>query len=301
MPMAARVVTSLAVGTLAAVAAVAIAQAVHAGSGKGIESARIAQARAFRVVLMLAFTATYALSRPDRRSLLGTAGFLPGRAALRSYGAGFLAGAVSVIVVVVLLTASGARILDVRAGGGGIAWLAVKYVLTGLVLVVIEEGLFRGLLQHDIRRSFGTGAAVIAGSLFFAITHFLGVTKAWRLLPDAAPSGFDIAAATLLGIERAARDWPQLVGLFFTGVVLAILRLATGTLWLAMGVHAGWYWVVQIDQVFVQHVDLQPWPRFWLGSEKYLDGVVGWIALAGTIPLALALRSVFLRSRRLES
>jgi membrane protease YdiL (CAAX protease family) len=288
--MGTRLVASLLIGLMAGVLAVVIARIWKTGSAERIESVRLALARVFRVVLMLAFIASYALLRRDRRAIAWIAGFLPARGALRSYGAGFLAGAVPVVALIALLTALGARVIDVRATAGSVVWLVLKYVLAGVVLVILEEGLFRGLIQHDLTRAFGARIAVVAGSLFFAVTHFLGVTKAWRLVPDPAPSGFDVAGAVFAGLERMARDWPQLVGLFLAGLILATLRLRTGTLWLAMGVHAGWYWVLQVDQGFVTHVDLDPVRRFWLGSEKYLDGVVGWVALLATLVLALKLR-----------
>src|SRR5436190_12945513 len=103
--MALRFVASLTVAIVAGVLAVVIARAARAGSAASIESARLALARTFRVVLMLAFAATYALLRPDRRSLLAIMGFLPARGAIRSYGVGFLAGVVPVVALIWLLIA----------------------------------------------------------------------------------------------------------------------------------------------------------------------------------------------------
>lgn len=255
------------------------------------EASRRQLSRLFRDFLFISFAITYALlGRKQRPAFLTAAGFLPARRALGAYAAGFLSGALPVIAVIAVLVALGARVFALRMTGVSLAWLLVKYVLAGVVLVVLEEGVFRGLILGDLFRGFGARIAVVFGSLLFAVSHFLGVSKEWRLMPDPSPSGMDVALATFGGLSRIASDWPQLVGLFLFGVILSILRLRTGTLYLGMGVHAGGFWVKQVDQAFVSPVPLEGWRRFFLGTEQYLDGVLGWTALLVTLVVAMRIR-----------
>jgi membrane protease YdiL (CAAX protease family) len=253
---------------------------------------RVVLARVARLTLLLAFIGAYALlGRKTRPPFLRATGFVPAKGAVGSYAAGFLAGVIPVVALIVALVLIGARTFAPPTLDGGLAWHLTKYVLAGVVLVVVEEGLFRGLLLGDLVRASDARTGVIACSALFAVTHFLGVSKAWRQVPIPDPGGIDVLVATFGGLGRMVRDWPQLVGLFLVGLILAILRLRSGSLYLGMGIHAGWFWVKQVDHRFVTSVDSVAGPaRLWLGSELYLDGVLGWGALLVTLFLALTLR-----------
>lgn len=283
---------------LAVVASILVTSAWSAWHARGrlgpdsIATSRVALARVARLTLFLAFAGAYALlGRKTRPPFLRATGFAPANRAICSYAAGFLAGAVPVVALIVALVALGERTRDVPPSDGSLAWHLTKYVLAGVILVIAEEGLFRGLLLGDFVRASDARTGVIACSVFFAASHFLGVSKAWREVPIPDPGGIDVIVATFAGLGRMGHDWPQLVGLVLVGLILAILRLRTGTLYLGMGIHAGWFWVKQVDHRFVASVDSAPGFRsIWVGSEQYLDGVVGWVALLATLALALKLR-----------
>jgi membrane protease YdiL (CAAX protease family) len=294
-----RLLSALLAGILLALAAATLATAIWGWLGPigdtaaegGISARRVGLARFARSALTLCFAAAYALLlRRSRPPLLVAAGFVPTARAARSYAVGFLAGVLPVVVLVAALVLLGARTVEVRAPAGKLAWLAIKFVLLGLPLVAIEEGLFRGLLLGDLVRAFGVRAAVVAGSLFFACTHVLGAPESWRARPD-PPGAVEAVLANFAGLERMLREWPEIVGLFLVGAILSVVRLRSGAVWLGMGIHAGWYWVRSMDRWFVREVDaVIDKNRIWLGSSQYHDGVIGWLALAGTLALALAIR-----------
>lgn len=99
-------------------------------------------------------------------------------------------------------------------------WLLVlPLLLLALWVSVTEELLFRGFLQQQLLTVFSPLGAIALGSLIFALLHF--VWEPWR------------------------QEWPQLPGLWLLGVVLCLARLAGGgSLALAIGLHAGWVWVI---------------------------------------------------------
>ena len=102
----------------------------------------------------------------------------------------------------------------------------------------------------------------------------------------------EVVLALFAGLERMFREWPELLGLFLTGAVLSMIRLRTGQLYLGIGIHAGWYWIKQVDRAFVQEVEtVIESHRLLLGSSQYLDGIVGWIALLGTLAFAMQITS----------
>jgi len=265
---------------------------VNPGPETAVSAARLDAARFARQALFLSFAIACVLIRPSSRPpFLVATGFVPARGAMRSYAAGFLAGAVPIIALIVVLVLLGARRVELRASVGMLAWYTLKFVLLGIVLVVLEEGVFRGLVLGDLARSFGVRIGVVVASAFFAATHFLGVSDAWRAVPDPNPGAFEVVTAVLTGLERMVREWPELVGLFLVGLILSILRVRSGALYLGMGVHAGWFWVRSIDRYFVREVEsVVEAHRTWLGTSQYLDGIVGWLALLATLGLAATLR-----------
>jgi membrane protease YdiL (CAAX protease family) len=110
---------------------------------------------------------------------------------------------------------------------------------TAVVVSIVEEFLFRGVALGLAARSFGRWAAAVAVSLLFAAAHFLKPVKE----PDAVVywwTGF----AQLPRILEAAPP-PVLfafgfASLFVAGMVLALAALRTRSLWLPIGIHAGW-------------------------------------------------------------
>lgn len=117
--------------------------------------------------------------------------------------------------------------------------VAIRIIGTAFVVGAIEEFLFRGVLLGLAVRAFGVAGAVVSVSLFFAVVHFL---KPAKLRADSVnwASGFEQVAAIPAG-------WPSIdlvvwgvLTLFLAGLLLAVVTLKTRSLWLAIGIHAGW-------------------------------------------------------------
>ncbi len=90
---------------------------------------------------------------------------------------------------------------------------AASYVILFLAVAVGEETLFRGYAQVSLSRALSFWPAAILLGLLFGAAH----------LGNGATESYIGAAAA---------------GLF--GIVLAYSFLKTGSLWLAIGIHAGW-------------------------------------------------------------
>jgi uncharacterized protein len=283
---------SVAAAILAAIVLTAAwsAVATRANGDAALSERRLGLARFARSMLLPCFAAAYAFAlRRSRPPFLLAAGLVPARRAAASYATGFIAGAVPVLALIAVLLVLGARTVDVRGSAVKIASMALKYAALGIPFVLLEEGVFRGLLLGDLERAIGARPAVVAGSLFYAVTHFLGAPKSWIGVAE-QPTAVEAVFANFAGLERMFREWPEVVGLFLAGVILSILRLRSGALWLGMGLHAGWYWVKSMDRYFVRDVDaVVEANRVLLGSSQYHDGVVGWAVLLGTLALTIRL------------
>jgi membrane protease YdiL (CAAX protease family) len=285
------VITSAVVAAIAAVLAGFLwnLAAAEPAAAK-IDESRVAAARLARVCLFIVFGLALAfLGRRSRPPFLEACALIPATRPVRTYVAGFLIGALPVCLLIALLLAVGDRRFEVRKPGL-LPWTLTKYLLLGIPFMLLEETIFRGLLLGDLIRAYGTTAATIVSSLFFAVTHFLGATDAWKRIPaKAAPT--EAMVALFGGMERMVREWPELVGLVLVGLILCAARLRTGQLYLPMGIHAGWYWIKQVDGSFIRETPGCDQHRIWLGSGQYLDGVLGWCALLATLVLMLRIKS----------
>jgi len=247
------------------------------------------------LALLLGFLAVARhLQLADRASL----GYgLPRRAFVRELAVGLVLGVASMLGVVALMSALG--LLEWRAGAAlGAAALGRLIVLracSGLAVAFIEETFLRGAMQTAIERESGTRAAVLLTALLYAATHFFAT---FHIAPaQVTPySGLDLLAGTLRAFARPAGIADAFLALFAVGIVLALVRAATGNIAACIGLHAGWVWVMLVSHELAQPVS---GARFAFLLSRF-DGFVGWLVLAWTLLLAVPLwRFYALRSARM--
>ena len=110
---------------------------------------------------------------------------------------------------------------------------------TAVVVAVVEEFLFRGVALGLAARSFGRWTAAVAVSLIFAAVHFLKPAKE----ADAVVywwTGFAQIPRILESVPHPVTLAFGFVSLFVAGMILALAALRTRSLWLPIGIHAGW-------------------------------------------------------------
>ena len=106
-----------------------------------------------------------------------------------------------------------------------------------MVLVsILEEILFRGVLFGNLRRAIPWQAAALMASLIFASVHFLGAR------PENPDPMHWHTGITFLGSMFHLGPWwlPKFLSLFLAGVVLCCLYQRTNNLYCSIAVHAGW-------------------------------------------------------------
>jgi len=128
---------------------------------------------------------------------------------------------------------------------------AILEAITPAVIVsLIEEWLFRGVLFALLLRSLSARKTIIGLSLFFALVHFLKPYHGSEEIVDggAAGAGFQLLAQ----IGERFIHIEDFIGVFTTlfvvGVVLAMARHKTGYLWMPIGLHAGWVFTLKVFQ-----------------------------------------------------
>jgi len=163
-------------------------------------------------MLVAALGATALALRFDGRRPLAELG-LERTAALRDSGGGFLLGVVIVVPVIVLAILAG----GMRYGSDD--GTVVQYISTGAWTVVVllcaaaaEEFLFRGYPLRVLAERWGSAAALVLTTVAFSAVH---------------GSNPHVGVLALVNIALA-------------GLLLGMILLVTGSLWWAIGLHAGW-------------------------------------------------------------
>jgi hypothetical protein len=236
------------------------------------------------------------LGLADRASL----GFgLPRPLFVRELLVGLALGVVTMLGIVAAMSALG--LLDwsqaAGMGAGALAQLVLARLVSGLAVAFIEETFLRGAMYTAIERESGARVAVLLTALLYAATHFFG--KA-RIAPEdvTAWSGVALLGQSLQAFAHFGGIVDAFLALFGVGVVLALIRQASGNIAGCLGLHAGWVWVMLVvHELTAPRRDV---PLGFLLSR--FDGFVGWLVLAGTLLLAVPLwRFYAVRSARSHS
>ena len=208
-------------------------------------------------------------------------------------------GVVSMLAVVGAMSALG--LLDWSRASDLTAGVFLKLVLarlgSGLAVGFIEETFLRGAMQTGISREAGAPTAILLTSLIFAATHFVA---SYHIAPDAITpwSGVVMLRGALQAFAQPLLILDAFLALFAVGVLLGMVRAATGNIAACIGLHAGWVWVM-----LVVHELTQPRRTAPLGFLlSRFDGFVGWLVLAWIVVLAVPIwRFYRARAARLAS
>jgi membrane protease YdiL (CAAX protease family) len=249
---------------------------VAAALGPGFTFARVYD-RVFETSLVVALVCAW------RPLDLGSAEALGLRRAAwrRDLARGAIAGIAGVAVGLIACWLGGALVPSLRY-----PWLKTlrKMALGGAAAVAIgagEEMIFRGVLLRRLARDTSPGLAVAGTTLIYAAVHAI------------RSGGGGLVAGPWAGVERTVALFapltepaalPGLAGLAGLGLVLAAARLHTGSLWVAIGIHAAWVAVFRVGRLFFE---LGRTP-LWLvgpGWPPLIGGFAGWVAIGATFLL----------------
>ena len=246
------------------------------------------------LALLVGFVAVARRLRLADRASLGYG--LPRRRFLRELGVGLAIGVLTMGAVVGVMAALG--LLDwTRAGAFTVAAL-VKLIavraLSGLAVALIEETFLRGAMYTGIARQSGPRVAVLLTAVVYAATHFFASyhIAAAQVTPW---SGVALLAGTLHAFANPVAILDAFAALFAVGVVLGLVRAATGNIAACIGLHAGWVWVM-----LVVHELSAAHPGATLGFLlSRFDGFVGWLVVIACAAMAWPLWR-FYRARQVN-
>ncbi len=187
--------------------------------------------------------------------------------------AGLIFAAIPLLCCGAILLAT--PIFSLRAATA-INWLAVaKVAAAAAVVPLIEELFFRGLVLGVFLKTKRRHTSIFVSSALYSIVHFLKAPE--RTSPDVSwTSGLNSIAHAFVQFTDPLLVAAGFTTLFLIGLILADARLQTRSLWLPIGLHAGWILTSGVfNKIALRKLVVLP----WLGKNL----------LVGIIPLAVAL------------
>jgi membrane protease YdiL (CAAX protease family) len=149
-----------------------------------------------------------------------------------------------------------------------------KVLVASISVPLIEETFFRGIVLGILLRTGRKFLPIVAVSAVFAAVHFLkGADRPAAIVTWT--SGFQSIAQAFAGFGDPMMVASAFATLFLIGCILADARILTRSLWLPIGLHAGWIFASGTFSWLARgKIDVLP----WLGKNL----------LVGIVPLVLA-------------
>ena len=231
-----------------------------------------------RALLVSAIALMWPLLRWTGVRRLADLGIRPNRRPWRDFVAGFIAAMVPLIVCgLILITV---RVYSLRHSVSVLP--LVRTLMSAIFVPVIEEAFFRGLVLGVLLQTGRKYLAMFLTSALFSILHFLKAPEGTSPVVTWS-SGFESILHSFAQFNQPMLVLAGFTTLFLIGWILADARLLTASLWLPIGLHAGWILGNGLfNRIARRELLLLP----WLGRNL----------LVGLIPLAvLALTWIIVR------
>ncbi|MGC1320673.1 MAG: CPBP family intramembrane glutamic endopeptidase [Candidatus Udaeobacter sp.] len=223
-----------------------------------------------RAVLIAAVLLLWPLLRVSNVRGLDDLGLAPNPHWGRDVGSGVLLSVIPLLSCAVLLIA-----LHVYSFRHVFVWPRLGTVLLAAISVpFIEETFFRGIVLGILLRTGRKRLSVVAVSALFAAVHFLKGSEREPAMVTWT-SGFQSIGDAFAGFGDPMMVLAAFATLFLIGCILADARVLTRSLWLPIGLHAGW---ILVSGTFSWLARRQMVALPWLGKNL----------LVGIIPLGLA-------------
>ena len=149
-----------------------------------------------------------------------------------------------------------------------------KVLLAAISVPFIEETFFRGIVLGILLRTDRKLSSAAAVSALFAAVHFLKGTEHESAIVTWT-SGLQSIGDAFAGLRNLTTVLSAFATLFLIGCILADARVVTRSLWLPIGLHAGWIFA---SGTFNWLARRQMAALPWLGKNL----------LVGIVPLGLA-------------
>ena len=148
---------------------------------------------------------------------------------------------------------------------------SIMYLMMALLISVIEETLFRGMVLVGLKKKLPVQVAIFLTAIYYAGLHFLIIKTNLSVQDINFFSGFRLlgeAVSNLLNLNNL----PAFFALLMVGIFLGVLRTqVTSSLGLCIGCHTCWVWQIKMNKKFF-NTDFSSEYHYLVSS---YDGVIG--------------------------
>ena len=197
----------------------------------------------------------------------------------RDLFAGFLFAAIPLLSFGTILIASHAYSLHSSND-----WLAfAKIIPASAVVPAIEETFFRGLILGLLLRSGHKYMSIFVTSALYSVVHFLKAPEQTSTIVTWT-SGFHSIAHSFAQFADPILVTASFATLFLIGWILADARMRTRSLWLPIGLHAGWIFANGLfNRIAEAEIVRLPWlgRNLLVGIVPLAVGCLTWLIIRG--------------------
>ena len=235
-----------------------------------------------RIIMGVAILVIFLFRKPLMINSLSTIGIKHTSGWWKHLQTGFFLSTGIFILYTSFLFITGAKILQVDAKSpGDLFFQLFKFLLIAGLVGCIEEILFRGFIFQSFYGTCTPYLLYAPAVSFFPLCIFFKV----KLLvsPGFQPFiGFEVIYQSFANLLlNFTTIFPTLFGIFLVGVVLSYACLRTNSLYFAIGLHAGWVFIIKTNMLFFDHVGKNS--KWLYGDSKVVTGVLGWGLLIVTL------------------
>ena len=210
-------------------------------------------------------------------------GFAPLAVFLKQVLQGFGLGFIALMPVFIVLYVLKVNVID-EAQSWTVGLLAKNMtinLLVALLISLIEESLFRGIVLVGLSKKLPVIVAILMTSIYYAGLHFLSVKTDLPVQDINFFSGFKLLGEAVGNLVNPI-NLSAFFALLMVGVFLGVLRTQVNTsLGLCIGCHTCWVWQIKMNKKLF-NTDFGSQYHYLVSSYDGVIGplVTGWLMLA---------------------
>jgi membrane protease YdiL (CAAX protease family) len=210
-------------------------------------------------------------------------GFAPRAVFLKQLLQGFGLGFIALMPVFIVLYVLKVNVID-EVQSWTVGLLAKNMtinLLVALLISLIEESLFRGIVIVGLSKKLPVVLAILMTSIYYAGLHFLSIKTDLPVQDISFFSGFKLLGEAVGNLVNPV-NLSAFFALLMVGVFLGVLRTQVNTsLGLCIGCHTCWVWQIKMNKKLF-NTDFNAHYHYLVSSYDGVIGplVTGWLMLA---------------------
>ena len=232
--------------------------------------------RFFMISGIVLFFSCRSLLKIDSLSQLGLS---PRTRAASDVAVGLCFALGSMFALGFIMSTAGVYEVFFRLSLGESVELYLKAMLTGFTVGFLEEIFFRGIIFRGLLEDCKPLPAFLTANLFYSALHFVKPGEQYFLSGVEPWAGFRHLFSTFAPFLEPTEIVPGMIGLLLIGIVLSYAFLRTGTLYLSIGLHAGWIISIKTVRIFGDYRRESLGWLFGSTDPKIVSGVVTWVGI----------------------